>query len=200
MASEDLTVELLELIVEGGGKFDLEEASRRLSVPKEEVFKALQDALSRGLVYRAGEDYRLTAMGENLLATHREDGLHRLVHRYVHETEADKVHDWNSHWLLRHGLSRPGIEHMRSSLRGLPARIEEVVPLTALPEGAQGVVVYLYGGRGLVRRLADMGLTPGVKVTVVRKGLLRGPVQVVVRGTNLALGYGVARRVLVRRV
>ena len=200
MTSGDITVELLELVVEGGGRLDLEEASRRLNIPKEEVFKALQDALSRGLLYRVGEGYRLTAIGEDLLTAHREEGLHKLVHRYVHETKADRVRDWNSHWLRTHRLGRAGLEFMRSSLRSLPARIEEVVPLTALPEGARGIVVYLYGGRGLVRRLTDMGLTPGVEVTVVRKGFLRGPVQIAVRGTSLALGYGVARRVLVRRV
>lgn len=200
MEPRSLVVELLELIVEGEGKLELKEASKRLKASEEEVSEALNEALTLGLLYRTSGGYRLTAVGEDLLASHREEELHRLIHRYVHGTGVGRVRDWNSHWARGHRLGRHGLESMRSSLKSLPGRVEELAPLTALREGSRGVVVYLYGGRGLVRRLTDMGLTPGVEVTVVRRGLLRGPIQVAVRGTSLALSYGVARRVFVRRV
>jgi Fe2+ transport system protein FeoA len=45
-----------------------------------------------------------------------------------------------------------------------------------------------------------MGLTPGVEVVVLRKALLNGPIEVIVRGTNLALGYGVAKRIFIKRL
>jgi len=82
--------------------------------------------------------------------------------------------------------------------KGNPRNIEGVISLTSLREGEIGVVAYTVGGFGLVRRLAEMGLTPGVKVKVLRRGPFHGPFQVEVRGVALALGRGVASRVFVR--
>ena len=74
----------------------------------------------------------------------------------------------------------------------------EVISLTSLREGERGVVAYAFGGFGLVRRLAEMGLTPSVEVKLLRKGPFHGPLQIEVRGVALALGYGVASKVFVR--
>ncbi|MBS7646512.1 MAG: FeoA family protein [Candidatus Bathyarchaeia archaeon] len=76
----------------------------------------------------------------------------------------------------------------------------ELCVLSDLAEGERGVVVKALGGFGLVRRLAEMGLTPGVEVKLVKKGLFGGPVEVEVRGVMLALGHGVAAKVLVKPV
>jgi len=85
----------------------------------------------------------------------------------------------------------------RKSKNPNPACDEEV-SLINLEEGDQGTLSHAFGGFGLVRRLAEMGLTPGVEVKLVRKCLFRGSVQVEVRGVALALGYGVAARVFVK--
>jgi Fe2+ transport system protein FeoA len=45
----------------------------------------------------------------------------------------------------------------------------------------------------------EMGLVPGTEVTVLRKAPFRGPIEVGVRGTSLALGFGVASKVIVKR-
>jgi ferrous iron transport protein A len=81
-----------------------------------------------------------------------------------------------------------------------PRNEGEVIALTDLVEGEKGVIVKAVGGFGLVRRLAEMGLTPGVEVKIVKKGSFGGPVEVEVRGVALALGRGVASRVLVKPV
>ncbi|GAI35804.1 unnamed protein product [marine sediment metagenome] len=47
------------------------------------------------------------------------------------------------------------------------------------------------------KRLADMGLTPGTKVTVVKSAPFHGPLEVCVRGSRLAIGRGMASRILV---
>lgn len=86
----------------------------------------------------------------------------------------------------------------RWSRRSNPRDMEDVISLTSLREGETGVVVHAVGGFGLVRRLAEMGLTPGVKVKVLRRGPFRGPFEIEVRGVALALGRGVASRVFVR--
>ena len=47
------------------------------------------------------------------------------------------------------------------------------------------------------KRLSDMGLTPGTKVTVVKSAPFNGPLEVYVRGSRLAIGRGMASRILV---
>ena len=51
---------------------------------------------------------------------------------------------------------------------------------------------------GFRRRLEDMGLTPGTKVTLIRSAPFHGPLELKVRGSKLALGRGMAKRVFVR--
>ena len=82
------------------------------------------------------------------------------------------------------------------------------LPLTHLNDGESGIVVSITGSRrssarhrrrwGLKRRLEDMGLTPGVEVKVVKSAPFRGPLELEVRGSKLAIGRGMAERVLVR--
>jgi len=57
-------------------------------------------------------------------------------------------------------------------------------------------VVNIRAGRGLTRRLADMGLTPGTTLRVVNSQT-PGPIIVEVRGSRLVLGYGIVQKVMV---
>jgi ferrous iron transport protein A len=75
---------------------------------------------------------------------------------------------------------------------------KEVAPLTNLCEGEKAVVVKASGGSGITRRLAEMGLTPGIEVKLLRKCAFHGPLEVEIRGVTLALGYGVASKVFVK--
>lgn len=54
-------------------------------------------------------------------------------------------------------------------------------------------------GRGMMRRLMDLGITKGCTFTVVQSGG-HGPVLIEVRGTRIALGHHMACRILVREV
>jgi ferrous iron transport protein A len=72
------------------------------------------------------------------------------------------------------------------------------VPLTCLKEGASGIVTHASGGLGVVRRLSDLGLTPGCEVRLIRKCSFRGPIEIEVRGVALALGYGLSSKILVQ--
>jgi Fe2+ transport system protein FeoA len=92
------------------------------------------------------------------------------------------------------------------------------LPLTALRNGETGVITSIdatseegYGGRHRIRkgwrkhvigtrfakRLIDLGLTPGTKVTVVKSAPFNGPLEVSVRSSRLAIGRGMASRILV---
>ena len=92
------------------------------------------------------------------------------------------------------------------------------LPLTALKNGESGVIkdtdcssqpstAVGHGGKKgwkkhfmterCARRLSDLGLTPGTKVTVVKSAPFNGPLEVRVRGSRLAIGRGMASRILV---
>jgi len=70
------------------------------------------------------------------------------------------------------------------------------VPLAFLSENKQATVVEVVGGRGLVRRLYELGFTPGTKVRVISSSF-PGPVLVDVKGARIALGRGVTMKIIV---
>lgn len=91
-------------------------------------------------------------------------------------------------WRWRRGGRGPG---------GPPRLPVGGLTLADLEQGAEAVVKSVVAGYGVARRLADMGITPGTVVRVVRKNVLMGPIEVEVRGTRVLLGRGVAAKVLV---
>jgi len=68
--------------------------------------------------------------------------------------------------------------------------------LAFLSENKQATVVEVVGGRGLVRRLYELGFTPGTKVRVISSSS-PGPVLVDVKGARIALGKGVTMKIIV---
>ena len=162
-------------------------------------------ALQRGLVLKTENGVRLTEEGEALVRKHREEYVHRT---YVHgRSLADRIRgvlegrvtDWHGHW-HRHGFDDESIHDFYRSMENLQGRIEDAVSLADLPQGEKCTIVLAAGGHGMVRRLAEMGLTPGTEVRVVRSAPMHGPIEVSVRGVSLALGRGIAVRVLVKRL
>ena len=73
----------------------------------------------------------------------------------------------------------------------------KLVNLRQMPSGRIGKVVEIQGGIGLVNRLSAMGVRPGKKITKVSSMLLRGPVTIQVGNTCLAIGFGMAGRIIV---
>jgi ferrous iron transport protein A len=71
------------------------------------------------------------------------------------------------------------------------------ISLSDLSEGAKGIIAHTSGGLEVVRRLSDMGLTPGCEVKLIRKCSFHGPIEVEVRGVSLALGYDLSQKICV---
>jgi len=69
--------------------------------------------------------------------------------------------------------------------------------LTELEDGQTGIIISVLGGKILTKRLADLGITSGTEVRVIRRTLFSGPVQVEVAGSRLVLGNGLASKILV---
>ena len=69
--------------------------------------------------------------------------------------------------------------------------------LARMAAGEKAHIVAVRVGWGMQRRLADLGLTPGTEVRMISSGR-PGPVVLEVRGSRLALGQGVAEKLIVR--
>ena len=63
--------------------------------------------------------------------------------------------------------------------------------------GQRGVLVEIRGGHGMVRRLEALGLRLCKRIRKVSSMLMRGPVVVEVDGFQIAIGYGIASRIIV---
>jgi ferrous iron transport protein A len=63
--------------------------------------------------------------------------------------------------------------------------------------GQTGTVVGVLGGHGLIQRLDALGIRPGKKVTKLSSTLFRGPVMLRVNNTQVAVGFGMARKIIV---
>jgi ferrous iron transport protein A len=75
--------------------------------------------------------------------------------------------------------------------------IKKQLNLNQLGDGQTGTVVQLLGGRGFIARLEAIGIRPGNKVTKVCSMLFKGPVTLKSNGTQVALGFGMANKVIV---
>lgn len=71
--------------------------------------------------------------------------------------------------------------------------------LTAVAEGETVTIVAFDGGRGMTARLAALGITIGSTITKKSSQLLRGPVVIQHGSTQVAIGFGMARRIYVKR-
>jgi len=73
----------------------------------------------------------------------------------------------------------------------------QLVSLDKLKPGQVGTVRDVSGGNDFIKRLAAMGIRPGKPVTKVSSMLMRGPVVVSIDQRQLAIGHGMACKVMV---
>jgi ferrous iron transport protein A len=71
--------------------------------------------------------------------------------------------------------------------------------LVELEENEVGKVVEILGGWGLHQKLDALGIRIGVELKKISSVVARGPVVVEVGNTKVALGYGMARRIIVEK-
>jgi ferrous iron transport protein A len=75
---------------------------------------------------------------------------------------------------------------------------DEQVTVVQMRTGQTGTIVGVMGGHGLVRRLDALGIRPGRQVTKISSTLFHGPVTLGVDNTRIAVGFGMARRIIVK--
>jgi ferrous iron transport protein A len=72
-----------------------------------------------------------------------------------------------------------------------------LISLTQMQPGQSGTVVRIQGGFGLVDRLNALGIMPGKRITKISSMIARGPVTIEVDRAQVAIGFGMANRIIV---
>lgn len=172
----------------------------------EKTLKVLNECLRSGFLEQQNSLFKLTEKGVNEILAHRAQYVHdRILHKSIRSRLIERLRgklgkDMQEHLKSIHRLDEEASNIIHQNLQTLEGQVENVVPLTELKCNESGEVAFIVAGRGLLSRLAAMGLTPKVKVKVVRSAPLRGPIEVSVRGISIILGYGVASKIYVRRL
>jgi DtxR family Mn-dependent transcriptional regulator len=79
-------------------------------------------------------------------------------------------------------------------------RKENLVALSSLKKNQEGIISFIRGENKVLHRLLDMGLTPGAKIGVTRVAPLKGPVEISIRGSKLALSDAIASNVFLKKI
>ena len=78
---------------------------------------------------------------------------------------------------------------------------KKVVPLIRrlidCPIGEKLKVLRVNAGYHAKRRLANLGILPGVNIIKRKSAPFRGPIEIIVKGSSLVIGRGLAARIIV---
>jgi ferrous iron transport protein A len=72
------------------------------------------------------------------------------------------------------------------------------ISLAQMRAGQSGRIVKIDGGHGLVRRLEALGIKEGKEIKKISEQWMRGPVLLQYGNTQVALGFGMASKVMVQ--
>ncbi len=72
--------------------------------------------------------------------------------------------------------------------------------LIQLDIGKNAVIRELQGGQQAISRLEAMGMTPGSSILKKSASILRGPLVVQKGSLQMAIGYGMAKRIIVEPI
>jgi ferrous iron transport protein A len=75
--------------------------------------------------------------------------------------------------------------------------MSEVISLAEMKPGTTGKISQIRGGFGVGKNLENMGIRINTKIKKISQQAMGGPVVVQVGNTQVAMGYGMANKVLV---
>lgn len=192
-------LETLYRFYEKGEKARTSEIAAKIGVAPASVSEMLKKLSAMGFVrYEPYKEAELTARGRAAGASIIRK--HRVIERVLRLLGLRPPAAHEEACRLEHATSEK-VEKAFESALSSPARPElrggNVLRLTELHEGDAGRIAFISAGRHATQRLTDMGLTPGVRIKVLRVLPMWGPFQVGVRGTKLALGRGLVSKIFV---
>ena len=200
------------------------ELAKRLNVAPPSVTQMIQKLAEEELVLY--EPYKGAVLtGKGMALAQKVVRKHRLLERFLHDVlglRKEVIHDEACR--MEHGLSDEAAAALCKVLDApevcpddemvlppCPYDVEDceecedareahpglLTELSNLKPGEEGNVAFVRGGNNACQRLMDMGLTKGTKIRVTKAAPFRGPLEVSVRGTSLALGRGLANHVFI---
>lgn len=154
------------------------------------------------LLCRYGYAYKKEFEGQEVQYEHRHIGWH---HDHLICAECGKIMEFHNREIeaLQRQIAQEysfTLLHHNMELYGVCAECRQqrrpAMPLAFVLPGEEVRIDRLVGGRKVQQRLADMGLTPGTRIEVI-KASGPGPMIVAFRGSRLALGRGLSQKILV---
>jgi ferrous iron transport protein A len=76
----------------------------------------------------------------------------------------------------------------------------EAVHLTKIKTHRTAVIKEILGGNDLKKRLEVMGIRPGKKITKIGAHFWRGPVTISIGKAKVAIGHGMAQKIMVEEI
>ena len=74
-----------------------------------------------------------------------------------------------------------------------------MIPLSSLHEGESAKITAITGGRSVNLRMNELGFTTGTSLKVIRN-VGGGPIMVELKAGKIALGRGIARKIMCKRI
>jgi DtxR family Mn-dependent transcriptional regulator len=197
-----------------GGAAATNDIAQRLAIAPASVSGMVRRLAEQGLLaYERYKGVRLTPPGRR--AALRTIRRHRIIEAYLAQALGypwDRVHEEAER--LEHAASDELVDRMAAAIGDpvadphgapIPTRDGEVDErrlgtLAEVPAGAQARVVRVGDDDAdLLRYLGELGIVPGVRVTVGDKAPFDGPITLTVGRARRTVGAGLARQVLVER-
>ncbi len=100
---------------------------------------------------------------------------------------------------FRHGRNHIR-RHIRNSLKNGKNSAPLIKLLTECGVGEKLIILRVNAGLNAKRRLAHLGIIPGV-ITIKKKAApFRGPIEILVKGSSLVIGRGLANKIIVKSI
>ncbi len=199
MESENVEeyLETIYRITEKGGRPTTTTIAGELGVSAPSVSEMLRKLDAKGyLRYEPYGGAILTAKGKAIGKTVLRK--HRLIERFLIAIGISKNKVHNEACKLEHTVSNDLENAIKKEIGETHVYRKGMVSLADMKPSQKGEVVSIDSGQQAKRRLEDMGLTPGAKISVFRTAPLGGPVEIRVRGSSLAIGRGMAQKIYLK--
>ena len=79
-------------------------------------------------------------------------------------------------------------------------KMKELKNLIQIPQGSKAIVKAIRGGHGLIQKLQAIGIREGKEIEKVSTGIAHGPVVLRCGNTEVAIGFGMARKVFIEEI
>jgi len=77
---------------------------------------------------------------------------------------------------------------------------QQNISLLQLPTNKKAKITSITGGHGFQKKLQVLGIREGQEIKIVSKQPFRGPITIKVCGSQMTLGRGMARKILVEEI